>query len=149
MLKLHTEGGGEQGGEIRLSLDELAREGARRLLQAALEAEVAAYLERHREEKDEAGHALVVRNGKARPRQLTLGAGTVEIQAPRVNDRRVIKGQRQRFTSELLPPYMRRSPKVAEVCCRCSTCGGSPRGTSGRRCRRCWARKPRRACPRA
>jgi putative transposase len=115
MLKLHTQAPEEQAGEMRLSLDELAREGARRMLAAALEAEVAGYLERHRGERDEQGQALVVKNGRARPRKITLGAGTVEISAPRVNDRRVIEGERQRFTSEILPPYMRRSPKVAEV----------------------------------
>lgn len=104
------EGGGEQ------SLDELAREGARRMLVQALEAEVATYLERHAEERDGRGHALVVRNGHARQRKVTLGAGTIEIQAPRVNDRRRdARGERQRFTSSILPPYMRRSPKVAEV----------------------------------
>jgi transposase-like protein len=58
---------------------------------------------------------VVVRNGTARPRPVTLGAGTVEIAAPRVNDRREIDGERQRFTSRILPPYVRRSPKVAEV----------------------------------
>lgn len=115
MLKLHTDGAEGQAGEVALTLDELAREGARRLLAAALEAEVADYLERHQSERDEAGRALVVRNGRARPRKLTLGCGTVEITAPRVNDRRVVAGERQRFTSEILPPYMRRSPKVAEV----------------------------------
>jgi transposase-like protein len=58
----------------------------------------------------------VVRNGKAQARRVTLGAGTIEVRAPRVDDRRVDgQGQRQRFTSEILPPYMRRSPKVAEV----------------------------------
>lgn len=98
------------------TLDELAREGARRMLQAALEAEVADYLERHRGERDESGRALVVRNGKARPRKVTLGAGTIEVTAPRVNDRRVdAEGERERFASKILPPYMRRSPKVAEV----------------------------------
>ena len=70
------------------SLDELAREGARRMLVEALEGEVASYLERHADERDADGHALVVRNGRARPRKVTLGAGTIEIQAPRVNDRR-------------------------------------------------------------
>lgn len=116
MLKLSTDTSSVQAGEMTLTLDEIAREGARRMLQAALEAEVAAYLERFRGERDERGHALVVRNGKARPRRVTLGAGTVEIAAPRVNDRRVNeRGERQRFTSEILPPYMRRSPKVAEV----------------------------------
>jgi transposase-like protein len=49
-------------------------------------------------------------------RKLTLGAGTVELKAPRVDDRRRDEsGQRQRFTSHILPPYMRRSPKVSEV----------------------------------
>src|SRR5262249_23168667 len=97
-------------------LDDIAREGARRMLLAALETEVAAYLEAHAADRDTDGHALVVRNGKSRTRKITLGAGTVAVSAPRVNDRRLDPdGQRRRFTSRLLPPYMRRSPKVAEV----------------------------------
>jgi transposase-like protein len=99
----------------RLTLDELAREGARRILVAALDAEVATYIEAHQDARDENGHALVVRNGKARERKVTMGSGTVEIRAPRVNDRRHVDGERQRFTSQILPPYMRRSPRVAEV----------------------------------
>jgi transposase-like protein len=96
-------------------LDELAREGARRILVRALDVEVAQYIETH-QERDEDGHALVVRNGRAKPRKVTMGAGTVQVEAPRVNDKRVDEnGQRQRFTSNILPPYMRRSPKVAEV----------------------------------
>jgi putative transposase len=99
-----------------LSLDGLAREGARRLLALALEAEVAAYIEEHQQERDGRGRRLVVRNGKAPARTVVLGSGAVEIEAPRVDDRRVdAQGQRRRFTSEILPPYMRRSPKVAEV----------------------------------
>lgn len=106
----------EAEGEMLPTLDELAREGARRMLITALEAEVASYVEVHRDARDEKGHALVVRNGKARGRQVTLGSGTVEIRAPRVNDRRRgAAGERHRFTSKILPPYMRRSPKVAEV----------------------------------
>ena len=89
----------------------MAREGARRMLVSALDAEVGEYVERYRSERDEAGRALVVRNGKARPRKVTLGAGTVAVTAPRVNDRRV----REQFTSKILPPYMRRSPKVSEI----------------------------------
>ena len=86
------------------------------MLVSALEAEVASYLERHQGERDEQGRARVVRNGRAKPRRVTVGSGTVEITAPRVNDRRVdAEGSRQRFTSAILPPYMRRSPKVAEV----------------------------------
>jgi transposase-like protein len=86
------------------------------MLMEALRAEADDYVERHRGERDEHGRALVVRNGRAQPRKLTLGAGTVELKAPRVDDRRRDEqGGRQRFTSHLLPPYMRRSPKVAEV----------------------------------
>lgn len=97
-------------------LDELALEGVRRMLAAALEVEVDSYIERHRSHRDADGHALVVRNGKAKARHVTVGSGTVEIRAPRVDDRRVNdQGERERFTSEILPPYMRRSPKVAEV----------------------------------
>ena len=100
----------------RSLLDEIAREGARRMLVAALETEVAAYLEAHRDERDDAGHALVVRNGKGRTRKVTVGSGTIPISAPRVNDRRTDQdGERRRFTSRILPPYMRRSPKVAEL----------------------------------
>ena len=96
-------------------LDEIAREGARRMLAQALEAEVADYVARH-EERDEHGRAQVVRNGKARPRKVTLGCGTIEVRAPRVDDRRRDDdGARRRFRSQILPPYMRRSPKVAEV----------------------------------
>jgi transposase-like protein len=96
-------------------LDEIAREGARRMLAEALEAEVADYIERH-QERDGNGRAQVVRNGKASPRKVTLGSGTIEVRAPRVDDRRRDEsGERQRFSSQILPPYMRRSPKVAEV----------------------------------
>jgi len=98
------------------TLDELAREGARRMLSKALEKEVAQYIEDHGAEVDEDGRRLVVRNGHAQTRRVTCGAGTLEVQAPRVNDKRIDEdGERQRFTSKILPPYMRRSPKVAEV----------------------------------
>jgi len=105
-----------QGNALPMDLDELAREGARRMLVAALEAEVEAYLEEHRGERDEQGHARVTRNGRARERSVTVGSGTVKVQAPRVNDRRVDEhGERERFRSRILPPYVRRSPKVSEV----------------------------------
>ena len=100
-----------------LDLDEIARRGARKLLAQALEAEVEAYLEAANGARDEHGRALVVRNGRAESRQVLCGAGTIEVRAPRVNDRRVDEqsGQRMRFRSVILPPYMRRSPKVTEV----------------------------------
>ena len=99
-----------------LDLDEIARQGARRMLAEALQAEVEAYIEAATDHRDEQGRALVVRNGYAREREILLGAGAVELKAPRVNDRRVDEhGNRQRFKSVILPPYMRRSPKVTEV----------------------------------
>ena len=96
---------------FKLDLDELVREGARRMLLAALKAEVDQYLAEHAEHRDEDGHALVVRNGVAAPRTVTTAAGELEIQAPRVHDRRAGR----RFTSAILPPWARRSPKVTEV----------------------------------
>ncbi len=102
--------------ELRETLDEVLQRGALKMLQEVLEAEVEDYVTRHRAARDERGRAQVVRNGKAPARQLVTGSGTLEVRAPRVNDRRVdATGQRQRFTSELLPSYMRRAPKVTEV----------------------------------
>ena len=101
--------------ELALDLDEIGREGARRMLAQALEAEVDDYIARN-QERDEHGRAKVVRNGKARLRKVTIGSGTIEVRAPRVDDRREAEeGGRHRFGSQILPPYMRRSPKVAEV----------------------------------
>jgi transposase-like protein len=103
--------------ELHIDLDELAREGARQMLAAALEAEVDAYLAAHAAERDEHGRRLVVRNGHARQREILTAAGAVAVRAPRVNDHRVdpVTGQRVRFRSVILPPWCRRSPKVAEV----------------------------------
>ena len=96
---------------LKLDLDELVREGARRMLVAALKAEVDEYITQHAEHRDGAGRALVVRNGVAEPRTVTTAAGELEIQAPRVHDRR----EGRHFTSAILPPWARRSPKVTEV----------------------------------
>src|SRR5208282_5115179 len=116
MLKVVENGALREASWDLFELDEIALAGARRMLMAALKTEAADYVERHRHERDEEGRALVVHNGRAQARKLTLGTGTVELKAPRVNDRRRDEhGQRQRFSSRILPPYMRRSPKVAEV----------------------------------
>ena len=107
----------ESSEEITIALDELAREGARRMIAAALRAEADEYVERFADELDEDGHCLVVRNGRARERKVTVGSGTVPVRAPRVNDKRIDEesGERQRFSSKILPAYARRSPKVTEV----------------------------------
>lgn len=97
-------------------LDEIVREGARRMLAAALEAEVDAYLADLAGERDEQGRRLVVRNGHARAREVMTSAGAVEVAAPRVNDKRTdAAGQRRRFRSAILPPWCRKSPRIGEV----------------------------------
>ena len=105
----------EAKGEVRSALDELALEGARRVLAEALDIEVEAYVERHRQKRSCDGRALVVRNGHARERRVTIGSGTLTVRAPRVNDRRVVDGERHKFTSEILPPYLRRSKALSDV----------------------------------
>jgi len=97
------------------ALDRLAREGARRMLEQALEAEVEAYIDRHREARDVDGRALVVRNGRAQARSVVVGAGVLDVRTPRVNDKRVVEGERQKFTSEILPPYLRKSQSISEL----------------------------------
>ena len=103
--------------EVTLSLEELLRAGARRMLQAALEFEVETYLpvrctqtgiESFQDEKDDQGHRQVVRNGSHKPRELITGVGQIPIRQPRVHDRREGKA----FTSAILPKYMRRAPSI-------------------------------------
>jgi len=98
-------------------LDEICRRGAQRMLAAALEAEADDYIARLVGELDERGRRLVTRNGHARPRTITTAAGPIDIRAPRVNDRRVDPDteERLRFKSSIVPPWARKSPKVAEV----------------------------------
>jgi len=98
-------------------LDEIVRDGARRMLAAALLAEAAAYIEAHAGEVDADGHRLVVRNGYHNQREVTTAAGAVPVAAPRVNDKRTdpVTGGRMRFASAILPAWCRRSPRVAEV----------------------------------
>jgi putative transposase len=87
------------------------------MLAAALEAEVDDYLAAHAAERDACGRRLVVRNGHARPRQVTTVAGSIPVRAPRVDDRRIdlVSGGRVRFWSVVLPLWCPKSPKVAEV----------------------------------
>jgi len=115
MLRVHVDEAA--GAELSSSLDVIVAEGARRMLAAALEAEVDAYVSSFACEVDDHGHRLVVRNGHADARSLVTGAGPLEVRAPRVDDRRVddVTGERMRFASSILPPWARKSPRVAEV----------------------------------
>src|SRR5947207_1261204 len=98
-------------------IDEIVREGARRMLAEALQAEVDAYIVAHAAERDENGRRLVVRNGYHQPREVLTSAGAVEVTAPRVNDKRVDPdtGQRQRFASAILPAWARKTPQIEAV----------------------------------
>lgn len=90
------------------SLEEMLKEGARRMLQTALEMEVSAYIDGCKDQHTAAGHQAVVRNGHHRERTLVTGVGPVPVRQPRVQDRRVD----QQFTSAILPPYLRRTPSI-------------------------------------
>ena len=97
-------------------LTSVLRNGAQQLLTQAIEAEVAAYIDAHRDQRDERGHRLVVRNGHKPRRDLQTGVGPVSVRQPRVNDGRVDEhGQRFRFTSSILPPYLRRTKSIEEL----------------------------------
>jgi putative transposase len=115
MLRVHVEEAASA--ELTSGLDALVAEGARRMLAAALEAEVDAYVSSLIDEVDEHGRRLVVRNGHAEPRSLVTGAGPLEVQAPRVNDRRVDEGPGETDALSQLNPAAvgQKSPKVAEV----------------------------------
>ncbi len=94
-----------------LSLDEIARIGAQQMLRLALEAEIAAFLEAMQHRKLEDGRAAIVRNGTHKPRNITVGSGTITISVPRTRSR----DGGENYKSIILPPYMRRSPKIDEV----------------------------------
>ena len=97
-------------------LAEVLRNGAQRMLSAALEAEVESYLAQHAEARDDAGRKLVVRNGRCPERTIQTGLGDVAVRRPRVNDRRIDDdGHRIQFTSSILPPYLRRTKSVEEL----------------------------------
>jgi transposase-like protein len=109
---------GTGGGAGSSSLiDEIVREGARRMLAEALQAEVEAYIAAFAAERGEDGRRLVVRNGYREPRTVLTSAGAVEVTAPRINDKRAdpVTGERARFSSAILPAWARKTPQVTEV----------------------------------
>jgi transposase-like protein len=86
------------------------------MLLRAIGAEVADNVETHQQDVDQDGRRLVVRNGYARERSLVTGVGTLRVKAPRVEDRRVDEqGRKFHFTSQILPPYLRRTKSVEEL----------------------------------
>ena len=98
--------------ETTLVLEELIREGARKILQAALEAEIAEHLAKYPTYKDETGRHLVVRNGYQPERTMLTGAGTILVKRPCVDDRILSKTGEEGFTSMILPKFMRRAANI-------------------------------------
>ena len=104
------------GQEARDVLTEILRQGARQMLSVAIESEVAEYIAAHAQQRDDQGARVVVRNGHMPPRSILTGLGPVEVTRPRVNDKRVdADGRRCRFTSKILPPYLRRTKAINEL----------------------------------
>ena len=105
-----------KAGSVSDVLTELLRDGAERMLAAAIEDEVEAYIREHVHERDAMGKRLVVRNGSMPERQLETSIGSLRIRQPRVNDRRINEsGERIRFSSTLVPPYLRRAKSVDDL----------------------------------
>jgi putative transposase len=97
-------------------IDDILRDGARRALQSAIEREVDEYIQRNHHHLDADGHRLVVRNGHHPARKIQSGNGAIEVHQPRVNDKRVDEnGNRIRFTSKILPPYLRKTKAIEEL----------------------------------
>lgn len=95
------------------AIDTLLRDGAKAMLQQAIEREVADYIAAHQDCRDDAGLRLVVRNGRLPARKIQSGIGPIEVHQPRVNDRRLDdKGKRIGFTSKILPPYLRKTKSI-------------------------------------
>ena len=99
MLRVHVDE--VVGAELSSSLDVIVLEGARRMLAAALEAEVDAYVSSLVGEVDEGGRRLVVRNGHHPARKIQSGTGPIEVHQPRVNDKRIDE-QGNRIRLEIL-----------------------------------------------
>jgi len=97
--------------EPKSVLEQIIQEGARKLLQAAIENEIAEYIERFKEVKDHDGHRMVVRNGKLPERMLVTGVGPLKVRQPRIHDKR----EGESFTSSILPRYMRRVPTIDKL----------------------------------
>ena len=100
--------------EVHDPLTDVLRRGARQMLIQAVEAEAAAWIDEHAPLLDSEGHRQVVRNGYASPRTVVTGVGPMQITMPRVHDRRP-DGERERFTSKILPPYLRKAKSIDEL----------------------------------
>ena len=100
----------------RSVLDGIVREGAEKMLACMLEKEIGEFLERHGEIVDSEGRREIVRNGYLPEREVLTGAGALRVKQPRVADRRdVAADDKVRFSSSILPPYLRRSKNIDDL----------------------------------
>jgi putative transposase len=95
-------------------LTDVLRQGAQKLLAEAIQAEVGAWIDARRECRDKNGHQQVVRNGSMPRRTILTGIGPIEVRQPRVHDRRP-DGQAEKFCSQILPPYLRKTKSIEEL----------------------------------
>ena len=109
----HSEGASTKSRDV---LTEILRQGAQKMLAMAIENEVVEYIAEHENQRDACGYRLVVRNGWLPARTIQTGVGPVEVEQPRVNDKRIDEnGQRIHFSSNILPPYLRRTKSIDEL----------------------------------
>ena len=101
--------------EDRSTLDQIIHQGAQQMLQAAIDSEVEAFIERHGDRRDEQGRRLVVRNGTLPSRSILTGAGSIEVKQGRVRDNSLNQNDRVQFTPSVLPAYLRRTSAIEEL----------------------------------
>ena len=99
----------------RSPLDEIIREGARRMLQAAIDAEVDLFIQDHQHRRDESGRRLVVKNGSLPTREILTGAGSIPVQQRRVRDNSMDPETRVEFSPNVLPAYLKRTAAIEEL----------------------------------
>ena len=99
----------------RSPLDEIIREGARRMLQVAIDAEVDSFIQDHQHRRDEDGRRLVVKNGSLPTREILTGAGSIPVQQGRVRDNSTDRNSRVEFSPNVLPAYLKRTAAIEEL----------------------------------
>ena len=136
----------------RSPLDEIIREGARKMLQAAIDAEVDSFIQDYQHRRDEDGRRLVVKNGSLPTREILTGAGSIPVQQGRVRDNSTDRNSRVEFSPNVLPAYLKRTAAIEELIPCLSVKRGciskeSPPATSAKPCKRSSARRPRDSAP--
>ncbi|MBX3433674.1 MAG: transposase [Pirellulales bacterium] len=101
-------------GSSRDALSEILKQGAQRMLACAIEAEVGEWIDSRARVTDEQGRRQVVRNGYLPERTIATGLGELAVRQPRVHDRRT-NASREKLTSQILPPYLRKAKTIEEL----------------------------------